>query len=268
MQFLIPDRQAGRRIPYGLLPLILFLWLVLLSGCSTMRNFYSSLFSAGKAPETAESLVQEGLDDFNHGKYYQALTIFDKIKNNYPFSQYSLLAELKTADSQYFLKNYPEALVLYGEFEERHPTNEAIPYIMFQTGMCHYKQIDTIDRDTTGATEAIQAFSRLLRAFPDSPYTEEARARIRAAKNFLANHEFYVATFYIRTTSYTEAEARLEYLLSSYPASDVAPKAQKLLADLKAGNPPKRTWRSWLPSIPLPHWRLFSFSKSEKTTKE
>lgn len=253
-----------------LLLTVALLVLVLLPGCAGLKRTYSSLFSSGKSAETAEGLVQQGLDEFNHGRYYQAKDTFEKVKNSYPFSQYSLLAELKLADSQYFLKNYPEALVLYKEFEERHPTNEAMPYIMFQTGMCHYKQLDTIDRDTAGAQSAIDAFTRLLGAFPDSPYTDEVKARVMAARNFLANHEFYVATFYVRSKSYTEAEARLEYLVASFPDSEIAPKAEKLLADLKAGNPPKRSLTYWLPDLSLPDWRLF-FSPGtgpQKTSKE
>jgi outer membrane protein assembly factor BamD len=236
----------------GLLTLLL-----LQTGCARFKQMFSYLNPGGEKPETAEGLVQQGMYDFNHGKYQSSLNIFEKLKERYPFSQYSLLAELKTADSQYFLKNYQEGAQLYKEFEERHPSNEAIPYVMFQIGMCSYQQIDTIDRDISGAVNAIQAFSRLLKSFPVSPYTEEAQARVKAATNFLANHEFYVANFYVRTRSYKEAEARLAYLVSTYPDCDVVPKARTLLAALQAGKPPKRSLASWLPSFSLPDWRIF-----------
>jgi len=241
--------------------------LLSLTGCARFKQLFSYFDPAGSKPETAEGLVQKGMYDFNHGKYRSSLEIFEKLKERYPFSQYSLLAELKTADSQYFLKSYQEAEQLYKEFEERHPSNEAIPYIMFQIGMCSYQQIDTIDRDTSGAVNAIQAFSRLLKSFPVSPYTEEARARILAATNFLANHEFYVANFYVRTASYKEAEARLAYLISTYPDGDVVPRARVLLTDLQAGKPPKRSLSSWLPSFSLPDWRIFGGADDQTDTQ-
>jgi outer membrane protein assembly factor BamD len=233
------------------------LLLMLLAGCAKGGNLFSSPSLGADQPETAEHLVQKGLDAFNHAKYQSALDTFKKLKDRYPFSQYSLLAELKTADSQYFLKNYQEALLLYKEFEEQHPSNEAIAYVMFQTGMCHFNQIDSIDRDTTGATNAIQAFSRLLKTYPVSPYTKESQALIRAAKNFLAMHEFYVAEFYVKTKSYAEAEARLQYILDVYPETEVTPKAAALLAKLQNGTPPARTMKSWLPELSLPDWRIF-----------
>jgi len=234
------------------LTIALALLLAVSAGCASFDKMRSFLDPGSNKPDTSESLSQQGLDHFNHGKYEKALEVFKKLKERYPFSQYSLLAELKIADSEYYLKNYEEARLLYREFEEQHPSNEAVPYVMFQVGMCYYKEIDTIDRDSSGASNAIQAFSRQLKSFPVSPYTDEAQGRIMAAKNFLAGHEFYVATFYVKTKSYIEAMARLEYILATYPNSDVAPLANSLLTDLKAGNPPKRTISSWLPTFSMP----------------
>ena len=227
-----------------------------LAGCSK-EKFYSSLgFQAG-SPDTPEGLALKGLDDYSHGKYEKAKKSFETLLNQYPFSEYSLLAELKTADSNFYLENYEEALLQYKDFEEHHPTNEAVPYVMFQMGMCYYRQIDTIDRDISNATNAIYSFSRLERAYPNSAYNEEVQTRISAARNFLANHEYYVASFYVRTYAYEEAKARLEYLLRQYPDTNIAPDAEKLLFDLRNGNPPGRTLFGWLPHS-LPDWEAVS----------
>jgi outer membrane protein assembly factor BamD len=232
--------------------LLVLLFLVPTGGCSKDK-FYSSLGFRTSTADTAEGYAMKGLDYFSRGKYHRAKREFENLLNQYPFSEYSLLAELKIADSSYYLENYEEALLQYKDFEEHHPTNEAIPYVMFQMAMSHYQQIDTIDRDTSSATSAIYAFTRLLRAFANSPYTSEARARIKAARNFLANHEYYVASFYVRTYAYEEAEARLEYLLRQYPDAIIAPKAEMLLYDLRNDNPPGRTLFGWIPRS-LPDW--------------
>lgn len=200
------------------------LGLLNLAGCGTLKD---------KELELPEVLVKEAMHDFRHGNYYDALETFNKIKDHYPFSSHSLLAELKIADCNYYLKKYEEALPQYMEFEQNHPTNEAIPYVLFQIGMSHFKMIDSIDRDTTGAKEAIQNFSRLLKSFPQSPYTEEAQVKIAKAKDFLARHELYVAEFYGRTKQYRQAEGRLEYIIDNYPQSSVAEKAKRMLVDVR-----------------------------------
>ena len=231
--------------------------LSLTTGCAK-KNFLSYLGFSQQTTDTAvESLAMKGLDYFERGKYYKARETFEKLLSLYPFSEYSLLAELKVADSNFYLKRYEEAVLQYADFEKRHPTNEAIPYVLFQTAMCYYNQIDTIDRDAANANKAIYSFTRLLRAFPDSPYEEEAGAKVKAARNFLAHHEYYVASFYERTGSYVEAEARLEYLLKNYPESAVSGKAAGLLQDLQNDNPPGRTMFGWLPKR-QPDWEDLS----------
>ncbi len=183
--------------------------------------------------DMADILAKEALQDYKHGRYYDALEGFQKVKDHYPFSQHSLLAELKIADCNYYLKNYEAALTHYEEFEQNHPTNEAVPYVMFQIGRCYFKMVDTIDRDPSGANNAIKAFSRLIKTYPDSPYTVEAQVKIGRAKDFLARHEMYVASFYKRTKEFKQAEGRLEYILDNFPESSVAESARKMLREVR-----------------------------------
>ncbi len=256
-----PHSPPLRRVLHILTILLTAASLLTMPGCGLYDKYFKKDDQAEITEESqmaaAQLLVMEGMEEFNQGKYHNALEIFQDIRDRYPFSQPGLLAELKSADCNYHLKRYLEALMLYDEFENGHPTNEAIPYVIFQKGMCHYQRIDTIDRDPAGAQDAIQAFSRLVRAYPQSPYVEEARFRIVAARDFLARHEMYVVDFYINTKSYKQAEARLEYLLDHYPDTSVSPKAEELLTLLKAGTPPKSRWRDWIPEIGLPDWALF-----------
>ncbi len=219
--------------------------------------------SGDKVRMAASTLVSKGMEEFSQGDYYNALKYFDEILDYYPFSPEAMLAELKGADSNYFMENYQEALLLYQEFEERHPTNEAIPYIMYQSAMCNYQQIDRIDRDTTGAEQAIIEFEKLKRAFPSSPYITEARARIRAAEEFLVNHEYFVVEFYLRTEKYSEAQTRLQYLVNTYPDATITPKATELLAQIEAGEPPGFNLGSWFSDTLLPDWTLFSEDDEE-----
>lgn len=259
----------------NLLSLLLILFLHLtLSGCSSFQDMfnYTSIDEDGNEitdPELnlpAKNLLSKGMNDYNVGKYFTAIEFFDDILNRFPFSPEATLAELKAADCNYHLERYLEALVLYEEFENRHPTNESIPYVMFQKAMCNYKQIDRIDRDTAGAIKSIELFKQLLKAYPDSPYTSEAKARIITTTEFLANHEYFVVEYYVRTAKYDQAIVRLNYLLVMYPDSDIAPKAKKLLARIEAGDPPRSRLTSWFPKLSLPNWALFGETDEEDTT--
>ena len=247
--------------------------LLMLGGCSDLKKTFdfTSIDEEGNEIKAADidlparDLLLQGMDDYTVGKYFTAIEFFEKILDQYPFSKEAVLAELKAADCNYYLERYIEAQVLYEEFENRHPTNESIPYVMFQKGMCNFKQIDRIDRDTSGAEKSIALFRQLLKAYPDSPYTAVAKEKIAAAREFLADHEFFVADYYVRTAKYDQAKVRLKYLLAMYPQTKVAAQANELLQQIEAGNPPRSKLTSWFPKLDLPT-RTGSGGKDEEDT--
>lgn len=230
------------------------------SGCATMKSWFG--MDAEETQIPADSLAIKGMDAYDVGNYHEAAKYFTQILDNYPFSPQAMLAELKGADCHYFMGDYAEALVLYQKFEEQHPSNEAIPYVMYQIAMCSYQQIDTIDRDTSGATKSIRDFTKLIKAFPQSPYTAEAKARIQAANEFLVNHEYLVVEFYLRTDKELDAKTRLKYLIRTYPDATVTPQAKVLLAKLESGEKMGFNLSSWFSGLTeLPDWHLFSSEK-------
>lgn len=248
-------------------------FLFFLGGCSDLQKSFgfTSIDEKGNETKTdvdlpAKDLLAKGMDDYNVGKYFTAIEFFQEILNRYPFSPEAPLAELKAADCSYHLERYPEALALYEEFANRHPTNESIPYVLFQKGMSNFKQIDRVDRDSTSATMAIEFFKQLLKSYPNSPYSSEAKARIAAASDYLADHEFVVAEYYIRAEKYDQAKVRLKYLLAKYPERAIAAQAKELLARLEAGNPPKSALTSWLPKLSIGSWSLSGQGAAENSS--
>ena len=240
--------------------LVLCCYLLILQGCAISQPKKVTEDSAVKV----QKILNKAMKSFNEGQYRSALENFKKIMDNYPFDPQAIMAELKAADSHYYLSNYVEAKAMYQQFEERHPYNEATPYAMFQAGMCDIHQTDRIDRNVSGAEDAVKSFNRLLRTYPNSPYTKEAEARVKAAKEFLINHELFVAVFYIRTKRYSEATHRLKYIIRVYPEAGIRDKAQDLLTRLEAGDPPKLGINKWLPDFEMPDWHLFKKKTSDK----
>ncbi len=201
--------------------IICIISLFVCSGCASMKP---------EEEMTAQDLASDGMDAFKSKNYYKAIESFEKLKDWYPFSKYAILAELKIADAHYSLKEYDEAVVAYEEFESLHPRNEAIPYILYQIGLCYFKQIDTVDRDQTAAEKALSTFKRLKKQFPDNTYAIKAGDRINKCLKSLAAHEFHVGLFYYKSKHYKAALKRFKAVLSKYPDVGVQQKALQYIA--------------------------------------
>ena len=165
----------------------------------------------------AHELAANGTQAFEEQDYRDAITYFGKLRDWYPFSKYAKLAELKIADAHYHLEEYDDAIMAYEEFEELHPKNEAIPYVIYQIGLCYYEQLDTIDRDQTAAKKAIATFNRLIENYPDDPYANKAQELYRLCLKSLADHDLYVGLFYYKTKHYEAALERFKAVVMNYP---------------------------------------------------
>ena len=178
----------------------------------------------------AHELAANGMEAFEEKDYKDALRYFEKLRDWYPFSKYAKLAELKIADAHYHLGEYPDAILAYEEFEELHPKNEAIPYVIYQIGLCHYEQLDTIDRDQTPAKKAIGTFNRLMRNYPDDPYSLKAGELYRLCLKSLAEHDLYIGLFYYKTKHYQAALKRFQAVVRQYPDVGAHQTALKYIA--------------------------------------
>ena len=186
---------------------------ILISGCSSHDG-------PRQMNKTAQQLATEGASAFMNEDYKDAVQAYSDLKDWYPFSKYAILAELKIADAHFKLEEYPEAIAAYEAFERMHPKNEAVPYIINQLGMCWFNQIDTIDREVVPAENALAAFERLIKQFPDDELSHEALAHIDVCIDNIAGHELYVANFYFKTEKYKAALSRYQYIVENYAGTD------------------------------------------------
>ncbi|MCP4720244.1 MAG: outer membrane protein assembly factor BamD [Desulfobacteraceae bacterium] len=195
--------------------LILFLGTLFffISGCSLFDG-------SSQMNKNAEQLAAEGAAAFMHEDYTDAVKAYTDLKDWYPFSKYAILAELKIADSHFYLEEYDEAVIAYESFENMHPRNEAVPYVIKQIGLCWFNRIDTIDRDHTPAKNALAQFQRLVAQYPGNEYGKETGDNIKKCIDHIVGHELYVANFYFKTQKYKAALKRYEYIVEYFPGTE------------------------------------------------
>lgn len=187
----------------------IFFLLSIVSGCSW--------FKTAEQEKTADELINEGMTAFEKEKYQKAAESFQKLKEWYPFSKHASLAELKMGDAFFKTEKYDNAVAAYQEFENLHPRNEAVPYVIYQIGQCYFAQMDSVDRDQSNTRKASETFNRLIRQYPDDPYSKKAAEHIRECQKSLAGHDFYVGVQYYKGKHYKSALSRFKSVISDYP---------------------------------------------------
>ena len=194
-----------------------------LMGCGLLRSKETK-----ELEKTPESLIAEGLDAYQRKNYEKAGEAFQNLKDRFPYNPYAIVAELKLADSHFLNKEYLLAATAYKEFEKLHPSNEIIPYVIFQLAMCYFKQMPTIDRDQSYAFQAAQEFDRLIKNYPRSEYISQAESNLITAKKNLASHEFLIGEFYFKEKNYDAALGRFEGILRAVSRYRLPSKTEKL----------------------------------------
>ncbi len=167
--------------------------------------------------DTAQELFENASDAMREKEYVQAAEWFTKLKDSYPFSPYTVDAELALGDALYLHEDYLEAASAYKDFEALHPRHEAMPYVLYQIGMSNLKSFVSIDRATTNVQEAVEYFRRLQEMFPDSEYASLADNEILAARTLIAEHELYLADVFWQMHRYGPALNRYIYIVENFP---------------------------------------------------
>ena len=195
-----------------LLLLGLLLSTMFVSGCSIVDQYFLP-----PAEDTVQEIFEAGNDAMRDKDYPQAIKFYNRIKDEFPFSPYAIEAELAVADAYYLDKEYPQASDAYKDFETLHPRNEAIPYVLYQTGMSLKNSYTSIDHSAEVVSEAIEFFTRLEQEYPDTEYGKAAREQIQACRKTLAQREIFIANVFWGMENYQAAWTRYQYVVRNFP---------------------------------------------------
>lgn len=176
--------------------------------------------------EPADVLYQRGQEELEGGtwlgviprvNYDEAINTFQSIIDNYPYSEYAVLAELRIADAYFDDEKYEEALAYYRDFADLHPQHEMVPYTIYRAALCHERRMRSPNRDQTPTRDALLFLDRLLAHYPYSEYGTEAEVLWRSLRTRLAQHVKGIADFYMSRDEWESAAERYRTILNEYP---------------------------------------------------
>ncbi len=156
--------------------------------------------------------------------YLEAVKHFTFVKNKFAYSKYAALAEIGVADSYFAQKKYIESIDAFRTFMQSRPNHERVPYAMWRIGVAHHEQVPgdfflfppSHEKDLGSTKDALRSLRQFTTRFPKDPNVKDAEGRIRACRDKLAEHEMYVAGFYLRSDRPRSAQGRLETVVRDF----------------------------------------------------
>jgi outer membrane protein assembly factor BamD len=185
----------------------------------------------------AAQLYEKGMKKLEGHSCVEAVKLFEELKEKYPFSRYSQLADLRIADCDFDTEEYAQASQRYKQFTQRYPSHEEVDYASFKRALSTYKRIPgkifilppVYERDQSFIKEAAREFRLFLDNYPESEHRGKAGKYYVECLNLLAEHELYVAKFYFKKSKFKGAIHRLGRVVEKLKDSDLVPEAILML---------------------------------------
>lgn len=206
--------------------LSVILLLSLLAACS----------SSPKKSQMAEKDYYEAAQkSMRAGNFQTATEHLESLESHYPVGRYTEQAQLELIYAKYRHSDLAGSSAAADRFIRLHPNHAQVDYALYMKGLAAYEgdrdifarilPLNTAARDLSSSREAFQDFSELLRRFPDSQYSPDARARMVQIRNQMAAQELHAARFYAKRKAYVSCLNRTRWIIENYPGTPAIPDA-------------------------------------------
>ncbi len=170
--------------------------------------------------EPDKFLFDKGSAALNEKKWLVAREFLKQVVENYTQSPYRPDAKLGVGDT-YLGEGSSEALVLaineFREFLSFYPTNRRADYAQYKLALAHFRQMRAPQRDQTETRDAVKELELFVERYPNSSLMDDARAKLREARDRLSDADFQVGLYYFRQKWYPGAVDRFDTVLKNDP---------------------------------------------------
>ncbi len=191
---------------------------IVFAGCTNKKVVNPIADVNSKQPDKV--LYDRALDAMKHNKFDVARLSLQTLINTYPDSEYVARAKLAIGDSWYAEGGsaaMAQAESEYKDFITFFPNMTEASEAQMKIANIHYNEMEKADRDYTHAKRAEEEYRQLIMQFPDSPLVPEAKKKLLAVQEVLAEREYMIAHFYYMREVWPAAIARFTSLIDTYP---------------------------------------------------
>lgn len=179
------------------------------------------------ANTAADKLYADAKEEMAAGGWERAIKMLERVEGRAAGTLLAQQAQIDLAYAYWKSGEKAQALATLDRFIKLHPSSPAFDYALYLRGSVNFNDNlglfgsisnqDLAERDQQAARDAYESFKQLSDQFPESKYTEDARARMDYIVNSLAAHEVHVARYYFRRGAYVAAANRAQQTVTDFP---------------------------------------------------
>jgi outer membrane protein assembly factor BamD len=180
-----------------------------------------SLFGGGDEGPTVETkpadvLYGDANTQLDKGNYSKAAERFEEVDRQHPYSKEAREAILMSAVAYQQAGKGPEAVAAARRYLTLHPGTKEAALAQHIIASSYYERINDATRDQGDTKKALVELETLVNRYPDSRYAEDAKKRIRLARDVLAAAEMNVGRWYQKRANYLAAINRYKVVVVEY----------------------------------------------------
>ncbi len=186
----------------------------MLAACSSKSGSTTNEFVDNTEP--ADQLYNQALANIDAGRSSEAIRKFKEVDRQHPYTRFARKSLLMTSYLAYKQGKYAEAINSGQRFVALHPGDSDAAYAQYLVGMAHFRQIPDVTRDQAATKRAIQSMNEVVTRYPDSVYVDDAKTKIRIARDQLAGKTMQIGRYYQEREEHLAAINRFKRVVTNY----------------------------------------------------
>ena len=214
--------------------LTIFILIFGLSSCSSNEEIPDERLIEKELYDQAQSRLKSA-------SYSSAIMSLEALESRFPFGRYAEQAQAELIYAYYMNSQFEASQSAAERFINLHPRHSHTGYAFYMKGLAaftddsglfsRYFQSDLAKREVIMAQSSFDELSDFVSRYPRSEYVPHAKQRMIYLRNLLAEHEIYVADFYMKRGAYLAAIGRAKYVIEHLPNTPQTPYALSILVE-------------------------------------
>ena len=195
----------------------LFSLIIILSfiSCSEKKEKISLIKEDNLEMQMIEA-YNEGLKEFNNGDVFFAAKKFNEVELLYPQSIWAPRSILMAAYAFYTNLYFNDAIYELERFLEKYKNHPDTDYAYYLIAICHYNLIVDEKKDLGEIMKAKTYFNLLVKEYPNTDFSEDAKYKLELIDEILASKELYLANYYLDREKWIPAMNRYKKIVNKY----------------------------------------------------